>query len=106
MTETPLPREFHARRKVSLLVFSIVMFVVVGVGVMYLWNWLIPAIFGLRTITYFQAVGLLILSRVLFGGFPGRHGRPPRWAGMSPEEGARFREAMVQHLNRKYSANG
>ena len=38
-----------------------------GLFIQLLWNWLIPDIFGLRNITYLQAVGLLILSRLLFG---------------------------------------
>src|ERR1700733_6556107 len=41
-----------------------------GAIVMYLWNWLMPAIFtSLGTITLCQAIGLLILSKILFGGF-------------------------------------
>ena len=38
-----------------------------GIFVQMLWNWLMPSIFGLREITYLQAVGLLLLSRLLFG---------------------------------------
>ena len=34
----------------------------------YLWNWLMPSIFGLATISYWQAIGLLILSKIIFGG--------------------------------------
>jgi hypothetical protein len=34
-----------------------------------LWNWLMPAIFGLTTITFIQAFGLLVLSKILFFGF-------------------------------------
>ena len=37
--------------------------------VMALWNWLMPAIFGLTTITFWQAGGLLLLSKLLFSGF-------------------------------------
>jgi hypothetical protein len=37
--------------------------------VMLLWNSLLPDIFGLKTITYLQAAGLLILAKILFGGF-------------------------------------
>lgn len=40
---------------------------------MLLWNALLPAIFGIVTITYWQALGLLVLGRLLFGGF-GRGG--------------------------------
>ncbi|OQY37610.1 MAG: hypothetical protein B6226_05005 [Candidatus Cloacimonetes bacterium 4572_65] len=32
-----------------------------------LWNWLMPDIFGLKVITYWQAVGLVVLSKILFG---------------------------------------
>ncbi|MBG50178.1 MAG: hypothetical protein CML05_17980 [Pseudozobellia sp.] len=52
-----------------------------GYGFMYLWNWLMPDIFGLKTITYWQAVGILVLAKILFGGFSGRKsgkGKPSR----------------------------
>ena len=42
-----------------------------GVVVQWLWNWLLPEIFGLPRITFWQALGLLALSRILFGGFGG-----------------------------------
>ena len=35
----------------------------------HLWNWLMPAMFGLQTVTFWQALGLLVLSKILFGGF-------------------------------------
>jgi hypothetical protein len=41
-----------------------------GLVVMLLWNWLIPEIFGLKQISYWQGWGLLILSCILFKGFP------------------------------------
>ena len=44
-----------------------------GLVVQWLWNWLMPSIFGLRTLTWLEAFGLLALSRILFGGF-GRGG--------------------------------
>jgi hypothetical protein len=67
-----------------------------------LWNWLLPPLFGWREITFWQALGLLALCRILFGGF-GLHGGPrssfrrrmsARWEGMTPEERERFRQAM------------
>ncbi|CAM3402478.1 hypothetical protein [Zobellia roscoffensis] len=42
---------------------------------MYLWNWLMPEIFGLTTLTYWQAAGLLILSKIIFGSFSEGGGR-------------------------------
>ncbi len=50
-----------------------------GFPVMWLWNWLLPALFNVPTITFWQAVGLLILCHLLFKGqvhgHHGRHGR-------------------------------
>jgi hypothetical protein len=44
--------------------------------VLLLWNWLMPAIFGLTTISYLQALGLLIFSKILFFGFHRGYGHP------------------------------
>ncbi|WP_233852333.1 hypothetical protein [Paraburkholderia sp. HD33-4] len=72
---------------------------VLGWVVMTLWNWVIPALFvGARAIDYAHALGLLVLSRILFGGFRGhggwrgrRHWR--KWEAMTPEERERFQTA-------------
>ncbi len=45
-----------------------------GAAVMLLWNWLMPALFGLTAIGYWQSLGLLVLTRILFGRFGGRGG--------------------------------
>jgi len=42
-----------------------------GLIIMWLWNWLMPTLFGLGTITYWQAVGIFILSKILLGGCGG-----------------------------------
>ncbi|MFM0730554.1 hypothetical protein PQQ52_08680 [Paraburkholderia sediminicola] len=81
-----------------------VLLVVVGIGVlggvvMTLWNWVMPALFvGARAIDFVHALGLLVLSRILFGGFRGhggwrgrRHWR--KWDAMTPEERERFKAA-------------
>jgi len=68
-----------------------------GELVMHLWNWLLPPIFGLHMITFWQALGLLLLSRILFGswgaggGNRGRRGRREKWDKMTPEEREKFR---------------
>ena len=46
-----------------------------GLVVMLLWNWLVPELFAGHAVTYWQALGLLALSRILFGGLGGRAGR-------------------------------
>ena len=54
--------------KVIFMIIIVILFAfLVGYVVMWLWNWLMPHIFGLTTITYWQAVGLLILAKFLFG---------------------------------------
>lgn len=79
--------------------------VVVGVAalgwvVMALWNWLIPVLFeGGKQIDYVQAMGVLLLSKILFGGFRGHcghHGRwhRQRWEQMTPEEREKFQLGM------------
>ena len=73
-----------------------------GFVVQQLWNWLMPAIFGVRTLTFWQGLGLLALCRILFGGFkgagPGRYAFrrkiADRWDHMTPEERERFRHGM------------
>jgi hypothetical protein len=76
--------------------------VVFGFVVMSLWNWLVPAIFGLKMIGFWQALGLLVLAKILFGGLRGRGGRgghwrhrmKERWEKMTPEEREKFRAGM------------
>jgi hypothetical protein len=73
-----------------------------GFIVMYLWNWLAPAVFGGRTITFSQALGLLILARILVGGLGGGHGDDKKgrrrmmeqWEEMTPEEREAFRQGL------------
>jgi hypothetical protein len=73
-----------------------------GELVMHLWNWLLPPLFGWHVIGFWQALGLLCLCRILFGGFGG-HGRDrrkwrrrefERWEQMNPEERERLRQSL------------
>jgi hypothetical protein len=87
-------------------VLGIALFIFIGGEiVMRLWNWLLPALFGWRQITFWQAVGILALCRILFGG----HGwhrstrsnvrrriqerMAERWEQMTPEERERSRQS-------------
>lgn len=89
---------------VKVLVFLTIAIAGFGSAVLYLWNWLVPALFGLHPITFGQALGLLALSWVLFGGWRGfggpgrgrhwRHRMAERWEQMTPEEREKFREGM------------
>lgn len=73
-----------------------------GFIVMLLWNFIFPPVLHTEKITYWQAVGLLVLCRILFFGRRYRNrkpdmfrGGPPwrqKWMNMSDEERAKFRE--------------
>jgi hypothetical protein len=98
-----------------LAIVAFAAFVAVGGWVvMSLWNWLMPSLFGLKLIAFWQALGLLLLTRILFGGF-GMHrgGRAymrdrirrrfgerladrvgDRWETMTPEEREFFRQRV------------
>ncbi len=83
------------------LMIGAVIGLVVGFVVMGLWNALIPELFHGPVITFWQAVGLLVLSHILFRGPGARMGgwRHDRWkkrfdaklAAMTPEEREKFR---------------
>jgi hypothetical protein len=86
-----------------LVMVVVVLFVAIGGwAVQFLWNWLLPDLFGLRQITFWQALGLLALCRILFGGFGGRGGSGSyysrRWQHMTPEERERVRHRMRERL--------
>lgn len=90
-----------------LAVLGMLAFIAIGGElVLQLWNWLLPSLFGWRQITFWQAIGLLALCRILVGGF-GLHGGSrshvgrrvadrvgERWERMTPEERERFRQRI------------
>jgi len=93
------------RRLIFLAPLAILAFLVfIAIGgelVLQLWNWLLPPLFGWRTITFWQALGLLALGRILFGGFGFHPGRSTwrrrmeeRCANMTPVEREQFRQRM------------
>lgn len=85
-----------------LILLGILVFLALGgTLVMQLWNWLLPALFGWPQVTFWQALGLLALCRILFGGWGRgsgssrfRRGRAERWERMTPEERERFKQGL------------
>jgi hypothetical protein len=65
-----------------------------GYIVQVLWNWLLPDLFGWPAVTFWQALGLLLLSRILFGGVGGRRGGHG-W-GHGSRMRSRIRERMAE----------
>ena len=77
----------------------------VALAVYGLWNGVLTEVVGVKTVTYWQALGILVLARILFGGFPGRRGGPfgppwrrrmmmKRWESLTPEQREKMREQM------------
>jgi hypothetical protein len=83
----------RAKKLLVLIPIGILAIAIFGFGVMSLWNWLVPAVFGGKLITFWQALGILVLSRILVGGFS----RPRvvhKWEQLTPDEREKFRAAM------------
>jgi Ca2+/H+ antiporter, TMEM165/GDT1 family len=101
----------RSRRVMKLAILAVpagVLFLgLIGFVVMSLWNGITPALFGWKPIGYWQAAGLLILARLLFGGFRGaggrghwRHRMMERCEQMTPEEREKFRQAFNDRWGR------
>lgn len=100
--------------KVLKIAVMITLFInIAGFGTMYLWNWLMPLLFKLPVISFLQAIGLLVLSKILFGfgrGGSGRFGGRQRWqhrmqerfANMTPEEKEKFNQKMQNRCGDKF----
>ncbi len=74
------------------VVFAVFFAFLFGLVVKVLWNWLMPAIFGLGTITFWQAFGIVLLAKILFGG----HGHGRREHGSRYER--HFRDKFRKHF--------
>jgi hypothetical protein len=97
----------------AILAIVLILVPLVGVVVMWLWNMLVPALFHGPVLSFWQAVGLLVLCRILFGGLRGHRGGHGHWAGhrmrerweqMTPEERAALRERMLNRCGRSGAA--
>jgi Ca2+/H+ antiporter, TMEM165/GDT1 family len=89
-------RNFWIKRAIFIPIAIAAGVFIFGTVVMYLWNAIIPAVLGLGVITFWQAIGILVLSKILFGGFRGGHGHHnfhghgremrEKWMHLTPEE--------------------
>ncbi|TWJ01521.1 hypothetical protein JN11_01672 [Mucilaginibacter frigoritolerans] len=103
-------RMLNNRKKLFFAPFAIAAFAaLIGFVVMGLWNYLLPGILHVGTITFWQALGIFILCKILFGfgrgghRFGGNGGAPwmrrkmeERFRNMSPEEKEKFKEKWEQ----------
>jgi hypothetical protein len=107
-------RALWVMKAVKVVAIVVVATTVLGFIVMSLWNWLAPAVFGLHEISFWQALGILILSKILFGGFRGGPGRGGPWRGrmrerwqqMTPEEREKLRQGIRAGCGRRGGVAG
>ena len=88
------------KKGMIILVFGAAAVLLFGWITMSLWNTILPAVLGVKAISFLQALGILLLSKILFGGFGGRGWRgSPAWKqkmkkrfdNMTPEEREKFK---------------
>ena len=94
-------KKFWIKKGLMFFTFFIAAALLFSLIVMQLWNAILPAVLGIKAISFLQAVGILLLSKILFGGFRGgwRGGRShqwkeqmsEKWNNMSPEEREKFK---------------
>ncbi len=98
-------KRFWVLKGIKFAVFAAVLVIVGTFVMMGLWNALMPALFGGPVLHFAQALGILVLSRILFGRWGhgrGHHmgwqyGPGGRWQHLTEEERAQFRERFGGH---------
>ena len=94
-----MKRGFMARKAFMILFFATAFVALFSFIVMLLWNAILPQVMNVTTITFWQALGILVLSKILFSGFGGwghkrrqwRERMQEKWQKMTPEERIKFR---------------
>jgi hypothetical protein len=100
-------KQFRIKKFFMIFIFSIAALFLFSFIVMNLWNAILPAVIHVTAITFWQALGILILSKILFGGFGGRrwggrrnHFMQERFANMTSEEKEKFKAQWKDRCNR------
>lgn len=99
-------------RKILFLIPFVILFALSGI-VMWLWNAILPEVTGVASVTYWQAMGILVLSKILFGGFHGfrkhrdykRRHFYHKMKNMSPEEREKLKEKLRDKFHKKGFCN-
>lgn len=100
-----MKKGFWVKKIIGFVVLGALAVVAFGFIVMSLWNAILPAVLGVKAITFVQALGIFILSKILFGGFRGGGGwgrkkqewkmkMQSKWESMSSEERQQWKENM------------
>ena len=102
-----MKRSFWGKRILFLIPIGVLAIVVFGGIVMLLWNNVLAVVLNISTISFVQALGILLLSKILFSSFGGgapyrRHSywkqrMQEKWSAMTPEERDKFKEQWKDH---------
>lgn len=104
-----MKRGFWARRIVFFVLFAAVAILVFGGVVMLLWNNVLAQVTNVSTISFVQALGILVLAKILFGGFRGGWGprryywkqrMREKWNSMTPEQREKFQQEWQKRCGR------
>src|SRR5438876_8998161 len=96
-----MQRRFRAGRIIFIILIAAVAILVFGGVVMLLWNNVLAQVTNVHTITFLQALGILVLSKILFGGFRGAWGGKryywkqrmmSKWNNMTSDEREKFKQ--------------
>ncbi len=101
-----MKKNFRGGKVAMMVLFGFIAIIALGFTIMALWNNILVAVLHVGMINFWQALGLFLLSKLLFGGFSGGwggnrgHGGPgwgkremyKKWESMSPEERMQFKE--------------
>ena len=104
------------KKVIGFILLAIIGIFAFGSIVMLLWNALMPVIFHLPLIGFWQALGLLLLTKILFSGFRGgprgfgsrwkRDALKEGWANMTPEQQERFRQEWGRRCRKPFQPDG
>jgi hypothetical protein len=98
-------------RTLGIAALVVLGFLVFGYITMYLWNWIMPYLFHLPTIDFYMAIGLVVLSKILFGGMRMRGGGghwgyrkywKAKWDNMTPDEREKFKSEFAEKCRHKW----
>ena len=103
-------KRFWPLKVLFFLIAAMTLLSIAGWIVMTLWNFILPDVLGVQVVTFWQALGILILSRLLFGGW-GRFGRRHfaekramwrnKWQEMNDEEKQAFKARWREKCGRR-----
>jgi heme A synthase len=110
-----MKKRYWFKNKIMFFLLFVAAVLLFGAVVMGLWNAILPEVIGVKTISFVQALGILLLSKILFGGFRGGWGggyRRGRWmemqqkmAAMTPEEKEKFQAEWKNRCGNRWKMN-